>query len=148
MSTYRELFAVREFTALFMLRCAVLAAVSVSSLTLGTVMYDTTGSTVLTALVMFGGPLITLVGSSLVLGLSDQLRPRTAMQAQLVAMTITDALQAVPRLPWPARFVLLAVPYVVSAGTSGSNLRLLAAVVPKHAFLLGRATLNIAVGLM
>lgn len=148
MTTYRDLFAVREFTVLFLLRCTVLMSVSMSSLALGTITYDSTGSTVLTSLAMFGGPLITLVGSSLVLGMSDTLRPRTAMQAQLVAMTVTAALQALPGLPWPARFVLLAIPYAVSSATSGSNMRPLAAVLPRDAFLLGRSTLNIAVGLM
>jgi hypothetical protein len=130
------------------LRCTVLASVSMSSLAIGTITYDSTGSTVLTALAMFGGPLITLIGSSLVLGLSDTLTPRTALQAQIIAMTAESALQALPGLPWSARFALLAVPYVVASGTSGSNLRLLAAVLPPEGFLLGRSTLNIAVGLM
>lgn len=148
MTTYRELFAVREFTVMFALRCTVLLSVSVASLALGTITYSSTGSTVLTALAVFGGPLVTLIGSSTVLGLSDTLRPRTATQANLVAMTGESALQAIPGLPWPVRFALLAVPYAVASATSGSTMRLLAEVVPKDAFLLGRATLNVAVGLM
>ena len=148
MTTYRQLFAVREFAVLFALRCTVLISVSVSSLALGTITYDSTGSTVLTALAMFGGPLVTLVGSSMLLGMSDTLRPRTAIQAQLLAMAFTAALQSIPGLPWPARFVLLAIPYAVSSATGGANMRLLAEIVPKDAFLLGRSTLNVAVGLM
>jgi predicted MFS family arabinose efflux permease len=148
MRTYRELFAVREFTVMFALRCTVLLSVSMTSLAIGTITYDSTGSTVLTALAMFGGPLVSLIGSALVLGLSDTLKPRTALQAQIMAMTVTAALQAIPGLPWQARFAILVIPYVVASGTSGSNMRLLAAVVPKEGFLLGRSTLNIAVGLM
>ena len=62
--TYREIFAVPEFRILFLARCTTMAAVAMEGLALATLVYDLTGSTVLTALSLFGGPLITLVGSA------------------------------------------------------------------------------------
>lgn len=146
MRTFGELFALPEFRILFASRCASISAVSVAGLALGTTTYRATGSTVLTALAMFGGPLITLLGSMTVLGLSDALGPRRAATLSPIAWTVACALQALPGLPWPARFALLALPYLAGSATGGSTMRLLALVVPRSGFVLGRATLNIAVG--
>ncbi|UIJ34981.1 hypothetical protein [Allobranchiibius sp. GilTou73] len=148
MRTYRDIFAVSQFRALFVARCIVMTSISLAGLALGTITYGATGSPVLTALSMFGGPLITLLGSSLVLGASDSLRPRTAMIASAVAALVADSLQAIPGMPWGARFAILAVPFLVASATGGSTVRLLTAIVPADGLLLGRATLNIAVGVM
>lgn len=147
MRTYRELFSVAEFRALFATRCLAIGSGSLASLALGTIMYAETGSTVLTALILFGGPLITLLGSATVLGAADSLRPRTALLLSAAAAVVAHALQAVPGLPWPARFVILAVPYVVTSFTGGVAMKVLAHAVGEEAFLLGRSTLNAAVGI-
>jgi len=65
--TYREVFALAEFRVLFVVRCVTMAAISIGSLALGATTYAGTGSPLLTALAMFGGPLITLLGSATVL---------------------------------------------------------------------------------
>lgn len=147
MRTYRQLFSVAEFRALFATRCLAVASGSLASLALGTIMYAETGSTVLTALILFGGPLITLVGSATVLGAADSLRPRTALLVTSAAAMVAHALQAVPGLPWPLRFVFLAVPYVVTSFTGGTAMKVLARAVGEDGFLLGRSTLNAAVGM-
>ena len=64
---YRELFAIREFRVLFLNRCVVMLSVAASSLALGTITFQATGSAVLTAMAMFGGPLVSLVASQLLL---------------------------------------------------------------------------------
>ncbi len=148
MRTYREIFTLPEFRMLFLARCITMAAVSVGSLALGATTYASTGSPVLTALAMFGGPLITLLGSATVLSASDAMGPRRAATVMPIAYAVAFSLQALPDLPWGTRFLILAIPFLAGSATSGSVIRLLHAVVPPDGFVLGRATLNIAVGVM
>jgi MFS family permease len=146
--TYRELFSVGEFRVLFGTQCLVMASVSIGSLALGTITYTATSSPVLTALAMFGGPLVQLVGSQLLLSLSDLLRPRVALLLVGSAMMVCEALQALPHLAWPWRFVLMAIPWLVMSATSGTRVALMSEILPSRAFVLGRSTMNIAVGVM
>ena len=113
-TTYRQLFAIAEYRTLFLNRCLVMLSVTVGALALGTITYDETGSALLTGLSMFGGPLIALLTTTLFLGLSDSVRPRTALLWQMAGPLVAHSLQAVPGLPWQFRFVLLAIPYVVN----------------------------------
>lgn len=148
MLTYRDVFRLPEFRVLFIVRCVTMAAISTGSLALGTTTYATTGSPVLTALSMFGGPLITLLGSATVLSASDVMGSRRAATVMPIAYAAAFLLQALPHLPWGWRFAILAIPFLVGSATSGSTMRLLHDIVPPDAFVLGRATLNIAVGVM
>ncbi|WP_141848150.1 MFS transporter [Lapillicoccus jejuensis] len=148
MRTYSEIFALREFRVLFLVRCVTMAAISVESLALASVTYAATGSPLLTALSLFGGPLVTLLGSMTVLSVSDTMGPRRASLVMPAAYLIACLLQALPGLPWGARFAILAIPYLAGSATSGSTMRLLHAIVPPEGFVLGRATLNLAVGVM
>ena len=146
MPTYRELFAIREFRVLFLNRCVVMVSVAASGLALGTITYEATGSPVLTALAMFGGPLVSLVASQLLLASSDTVRPRTALMLQMLAPLVANSLQAVPGVPWQARFALLAIPYVVNAMFSGTQWVVVREIVPEGSYVLARSTFNLAVG--
>ena len=146
MPTYRELFSIPEFRVLFVNRCVVMLSVAASGLALGTITYRATGSPVLTAVAMFGGPLVSLVASQLLLASSDSVRPRTALMWQMAAPAVANALQAVPGMPWQGRFALLAVPYVVNAMFSGTQWVVVRDVVPDGSFVLARSALNLAVG--
>ncbi|MEO9151242.1 MAG: hypothetical protein ABI243_02485 [Lapillicoccus sp.] len=148
MRTYREIFAIPEFRVLFLTRCVTMAAISIEGLALATTTYASTGSTVLTALALFGGPLVTLAGSATVLGASDSVGARRASIVMPVAYAVACLLQALPHLSWGWRFAILAVPYLAGSATSGSTMRLLHEIVPPEGFVLGRATLNLAVGVM
>ena len=148
MRTYREVFSLPEFRVLFLVRCVTIAAISIGSLALGTTTYASTGSTILTALSMFGGPLITLLGSATVLSASDSVGPRRASTIMPIAYAVAFLLQALPQLSWGWRFAILAIPFLAGSATSGSTMRLLQDIVPPDGFVLGRATLNIAVGVM
>ena len=88
MRTYRELFAIGEFRTLFTTTSLNVAAGSVGSLALGTLTYAETGSPVLSAFVMFGGPLVRLVSSWFLLSLADLWRPRTAMMLAAAIMGV------------------------------------------------------------
>jgi MFS family permease len=144
--TYRQLFAVAEFRAIFTAQCLVTAAASAGSLALGTVTYAATHDAVLSGLSMFGGPLIRLAASWFTSSAADLLRPRQAMMAVGVVGCAADLLQAVPGMPWGARFAFLALPWVVMAATSGATIALVSDILPRDSFVFGRATLNIAVG--
>jgi hypothetical protein len=144
--TYRQLFAVDEFRAVFVVQCLAVLGASIGNLALGTITYASTGSALLTSLAVFGGPLIRLVASWFLASVSDLLRPRTAMTLVAVVTGIADGLQAVPDLPWVARFVLLALPWIVMSATGGSAMALVSDILPRDAFVFGRATMNVAVG--
>jgi hypothetical protein len=146
MRTYRQLFGVTEFRAIFTVQCLAVGSASVSSLALGTVTYTATRNPVLTGLAMFGGPLIRMVASWFLVSASDLLRPRTALAALAIVTCVADLLQAVPGLAWGLRFVILALPWVVMSATGGSTLALVADILPDGSYVFGRATLNIAVG--
>jgi MFS family permease len=139
---------VGEFRVLFGTQCLVMASVSIGSLALGTITYAATASPLLTALAMFGGPLVQLVGSQFLLSLSDLLRPRSAMLLVGSTSMVCEALQALPGLAWPWRFLLMAVPWLVMSATSGTRVALMSEILPPQAFVLGRSTMNVAVGVM
>ena len=146
MKTYRQLFAIREFQALFLVQCLNIGSYAVASLALGTITFAATGSPVLTALAMFGAPLMRLVGQTLFGSGSDLVRPRTALVAVAGTTMVTDLLQALPGLEWGWRFALLAVGPLITSALGGSMMALVSDILPPDGFILGRATMNIAVG--
>ena len=146
MRTYRDLFAVREFRAIFIAQCLANAAAAAGSLALGTITYAATGNAALTGLSMFGGPLIRLAASWLTASASDTLRPRRALMAVAAITCVADLAQAAPGMPWGARFALLALPWIAMAATGGAMLALVSDILPEGSYVFGRATLNIAVG--
>ncbi|MCU1538274.1 MAG: rane protein [Humibacillus sp.] len=146
MRTYRELFSLREFRVLFVTTCLTVGSGSVASLALGTLTFAATGSPVLTALAMFGAPLMRIVGQSLFGSGSDLVRPRTALLVVGATTTVTYLLQAVPGLAWWWRLALIAVGPLVTSALGGSMMALVSDIVPPGGFVLGRATINIAVG--
>ena len=148
MRTYRELFGVAEFRTLFVTQCLTMAAGATSGLALGTIVHAETGSALLTGLSMFGGPLVALLASSFVLAASDTVRPRRALTIVAVAVAVANLVQALPGMPWPARFALLALVWLVLSTAAGAGTALMAELLPSEAFVLGRSTLNIAVGSM
>lgn len=81
MRTYRQLFAVAEFRALFVVQCLAVGGASIGNLALGTITYASTGSTLLTSLAVFGGPIIRLVASWFLASTADLIRPRNALAA-------------------------------------------------------------------
>jgi hypothetical protein len=148
MRTYRDLFAVREFRVLFAAQSLTMIAGATAGLALGTITFVETGSAVLTGLSMFGGPLVALLTSTFLLSASDVIRPRRALAMVATAVCVVDLVQAVPGVPWPARFGLLAVTWLVLSMSAGAGIALVADMLPDDAFVLGRSTLNIAVGTM
>ena len=100
----------------------------------------------LSGLAMFGGPLVSLVVSQLLLASSDRVRPRAALMCQTGAALVSDALQLVPGIPWQARFGLLAIPYMTYAMFAGTRWVLVREIAPEGSYILARSTMNLAEG--
>jgi MFS family permease len=146
--TYRQLFSIREYRVLFAAISLNVAAGAVASLALGTLTYTETGSPALSALVMFGGPLVRLASSWFLLSMADLLRPRTALMLAIGATAGGNALQAIPGLAIGLRLVLLLLPWIILSATSGTYSALLSDVVPEESYVFARATSNVASGVM
>jgi predicted MFS family arabinose efflux permease len=140
---YRSLFTIREFRVLFVNRCVVYVSLAASGLAIGTITYNATRSAVLTGLSMFGGPLVSVVAAQFLLAASDSVRPRTALIFQTGAALTADALQCVPGMPWQARFLLIAIPYVANSMFSGTQWVIVRDIVPDGSFVLARSALNL-----
>ncbi|GIJ80739.1 membrane protein [Micromonospora phaseoli] len=142
------MFAVREFRNLFVANCAGIAAHTTSALALGSLTYAATGSALLTALSMFGAPLASVLGSLTLLSAADSLPPRRALTFAALVGLVGAALQAVPGLPLWARFVVILLVAYVGSVTGGARWALINDMLPAGAYVLGRSTMNVSVGVM
>ncbi|WP_035795139.1 MFS transporter [Kitasatospora mediocidica] len=148
MRTYQELFRTPEFTPYFLASSLQVAASTVAGPALGTLIYSSTGSPLLSALAMFGPSLAQVVGATTLLSAADRLPPRAALTGIAVLFGLGDAAQAIPGLPvWAAFTVLLALGTLASLG-GGVRYGLLNEILSKQGYLLGRSVLNMSVGLV
>ncbi|GAA2626434.1 MFS transporter [Dactylosporangium fulvum] len=148
MRTYRELFALPEFSALFATVSAQMAATTVSGIALGTLVYAATGSPLLSALSLFGASFAQVVGAATVLSAADRLRPRSALAGLALFTGLTTACLALPGLPVAAVFAVVLAQGLVGSVGGGVRYGLLAEIVPTGGYLLGRSLLNMSVGAM
>lgn len=146
MRTYQELFRTPEFTPFFLASAAQVGASTVSGLALGTLVFGSTGSPLLSSLAMFGPSLAQLVGAATLLSAADRLPPRAAMSGLTLLLALATAVQAVPGLPVWAAFALLAGQGLVSSLGGGVRYGLLNEIVDRDGYLLGRSLLNMATG--
>ncbi|GAA4946865.1 MFS transporter [Yinghuangia aomiensis] len=146
MRTYRELFRTPEFTPLLVASGAHGVAMVVADLGLATLVYDATGSPLLSALSMFGASIMQVLGATLLLSAADRVPPRAATTGLALLFGAASALQALPGMPvWAMFAILLAVGPVAALG-GGVRYGLLNEILPPDGFLLGRSVLNMANG--
>lgn len=148
MRTYRELFATPEFTPLFLTSALQVAAQTVSGLGLGTLVYAATGSPLLSALAMFGPSLAQVIGAITLLSAADRLPPRAAMSGMGLAFGLGTAALAIPGLPLPGVFAIVAGLGLVASLGGGVRYGLLNEILAADGYLLGRSVLNMSVGAM
>lgn len=145
---YLGLFRQREFRALWTGSALGVAAATMASLSLGTLVYAQTGSPLLAAATMFGPSLVQLAGASTLMSAADTIRPRHALSGVCVTTTVALALQAaVPLAPWTRMLIALAAAFVLSIG-GGVRWGLLAEVLPSGQYALARSAMNVSVGVM
>jgi MFS family permease len=148
MRTYQELFRTPEFTPFFSTVSATVAASTVSGIALGTLVYSSTHSPLLSALSMFGSSFAQVVGAAFLLSAADRLPPRATLTALALAFGIGTAVLALPGLPiWGLFAVVLALGLLSSLG-GGVRYGLLSEIVPKDGYVLGRSAMNMSVGAM
>ncbi|MGH3383315.1 MAG: MFS transporter [Nocardioidaceae bacterium] len=148
MRTYTELARHREFRALWTSTALGVAASTMSSLSLATLVHAQTGSALLTALTMFGPSLAQVVGALTLMSAADASPPRRTLSALSAVTALVLVLQAALDLPPAARIGLVLVTAYVLAIGAGVRWGLLAAVLPRDAFALGRSAMNTSVGVM
>lgn len=146
MQTYRSLFGQRAFRALWANAALTVAASTAVSLVLASTVYASTGSALLSAVVLFGPSVVQVVGATTLMSVADTSPPRRILAAVTFILAVASACQALLPLNSGARVALtLATAYVLSIG-GGARWGLLAQVVPGTSFRLARSAMNIAVG--
>jgi MFS family permease len=145
-ATYREVFAVGEFRALFAGFGTLIIGDSVRMLGLSVLVYASTGSPLLAALAYVSGFLPNAVGGSILLALADRWRPRTLIVGYDLLRLGVAVVLAVGVLP-PLGMVAL----VFAAGTfapvaMAARTALLPDLLDGDAYVLGRSLFTIASG--
>ncbi|MFJ9559901.1 MFS transporter [Streptomyces fuscichromogenes] len=148
MPSYRSLFRTPEFTPLFLGSAAQNAAGTVGGLALGTLVYRTTGSPLLSALSMFGPSLAQVLGATFLLSGADRLPPRTTLAAISLTFALATAALALPGLPAGALLTVVLLLGLVSALGGGVRWGLLTEILTKDGYLPGRSLFNMMSGLV
>ncbi|MFE2378333.1 MFS transporter [Streptomyces sp. NPDC059398] len=146
MRTYRQLFAAREFTPLFVSVSLLSVASTVSGIALASLVFSATHSPLFAALSMFGGSFAQVIGAVALLSAADRLPPRAAETGLAAIAGVGTAVLALPGLPLPATFAVLFGLGLTGSVGGGVRYGLLAEILPGEAYVLGRSALNMSVG--
>ncbi len=146
MDTYRGLFRTPEYPALFAAVSLQVAGQTVSGLALGSLVYASTGSPLLSALAMFGPSLAQVVGALTLLSAADRVPPRAALVALALFLGLATAVQATPGLPTAAALGIVLVQGVPAALGGGVRYGMLTDILARDGYLLGRSVLNMSAG--
>ena len=148
MRTYRELFALPEFGALFGSMSLRYAGTTMQGIALGTLVYLRSGSPLLSALSMFGPSAAQVLAAATLLSTADRVRPRAALVAMGAAFAAVAAALAIPGLPVGALLVIVFSTGLISAIGGGVQWGLLNEIVPSGGYLLARSLFTMANGVM
>jgi MFS family permease len=145
MTTYREIFALREFRTLFLGNAFTVAGRTIQMLALSSLVYAATDAPLLAALALLGGLLPQAIGALTLLSFADRVRPRIFLTLWSAAGVLEALLLASGALPIAGMLALIMVFGVVDSLTSAVRGALLAEVLP-GGYVLGRSILNVSVG--
>ncbi|MFB9735570.1 MFS transporter [Streptomyces thermocoprophilus] len=147
MPGYRHLFRTREFTPFFLAAATRTAAQTMGGLALGTLVYRSTDSPLLSAISMFGPQLAQMLGAILLMSAADRVPPRAALTATQLTTAATTALPALPGTPTAAILLLVFVQGLAASVDGGARWGLLTEITPKDAYVTARSALNMLAGL-
>ncbi|GAA1653322.1 MFS transporter [Catellatospora bangladeshensis] len=145
-ATYRDVLAEPVFRTLFLTRTLAIGAGSLRILALSVLVFDRTGSPVLTALTFAIGFVPQVVGGTLLAALADRLRPRPLITAGFLLDAAAALVLALLPLPVGASLALLAGVAVFGPVFNGASNRLIAEQLTGDAYVLGRALSSVASG--
>jgi MFS family permease len=142
-SSYREVFAVGEFRALWSAQVLSYTGDQFAQVAIAILVYHRTHSAFLTALAYALTYLPPIAGGPLLSGLADLFPRRRVMIACDVLRVGTVGLMAIPGMPFAALCVLLFCTVLAGAPYSSARTALLPDVLPGEKFVLGSAIGNI-----
>jgi MFS family permease len=138
-ASYRALFAIREFSALFAAQVVSVLGNVVAQVALAVLVYDRTGSALLSALTFTLGFLPFLVGGTLLAGAVDRLPARRTLVSCDLTSAVVVGLMVLP-VPIPVLLVLIFVAGLVDPVFAGVRAAILPDVLGTGPqFVLGRA---------
>ena len=143
-SSYREVFAIREFRALWTAQVLSFAGDQFAQVAIAILVYRRTHSPLLTALAYALTYLPPIAGGPLLPGLADLFPRRRVMIACDLVRMVTVGLMAIPAMPFVALCVLLFCTVLTGAPFSSARAALLPDVLPGDKFVLGSAIGNIS----
>jgi MFS family permease len=142
-SSYREVFAIAEFRALWTAQVLSFAGDQFAQVAIAVLVYQRTHSAFLTALAYALTYLPPIAGGPLLSGLADLFPRRRVMITCDVLRIATVGLMAVPGMPFAALCALLFCTVLAAAPFSSARAALLPDVLPGEKFVLGSAVGNI-----
>lgn len=141
---YRAVFAVREFRAVFAAHLLSLLGVVVSELALTVLVYDLTGSPLLSALTFALGMLPYLVGGTLFAGIADRYPARRVLVTCDLICAACVAVMVLPGTPVAGLLLLRCLVAAVSPVFTGTRMAALADILGEDdLYVLGRSLLRI-----
>ncbi|MCI3933129.1 MFS transporter [Streptomyces sp. AN091965] len=140
---YRRVFAVREFRAVFAAHALSLLGVVVSEIALTVLVYDLTGSPLLSALAFALGMLPYLVGGALLAGVADRYPPRRVLVGCDLLCAGCAVLMALPATPVAGLLALRCAIAAVAPVFNGTRMATLTDILGDgEVFVLGRSLLR------
>ena len=141
---YRDALAVREFRALFIALTVSICGSVVSAVALTVIVYQRTGSPLLSSLTFALGFLPYLVGGTLLSAVIDRVPPRRLLVSLDIGCGALVAVMAWPGTAVPLLLVLLAATSTLTSISGGARGGLVRTVVPAPAYVPARSLLRIA----
>jgi hypothetical protein len=145
-TTYRALFASREFRALFAAQLFGAGASTAQSLALSVIFFSRTHSPLLAAVAYLGGYVPQAIGVAALASVADRVAPRRLIVGTDLLRTASFAVLATNALPVAAMLAVVMVCGLWYGAVGGVRYLVLRDMLPVDDFILGRATLNLAVG--
>ncbi len=142
-ATFREVFADREFRAIWLAELASIAGDQFARVALTVVVFERTHSPLLTALTYAVSYLPWVVGSLFLSDLADSLPRRDVMIAADLARLLLVAAMALPGMPLWAMVVLLFAVTTLNAPFQGARSALRATILPGDRYALGLAVFQV-----
>ncbi|MDH6711088.1 MFS family permease [Kitasatospora sp. MAA19] len=138
-ATYGQVFAVVQFRAVFVGRLLGVMSDTLRAVALAVLVYDRTGSPLLTAVTMTINFLPQAAGGLFLAAMADRFTPRTLISTGYALQCAVGLLLAFGHLPVAASLVLVAGVACLTPVTTGSAARVLAEALTGDTYVLGRS---------
>jgi MFS family permease len=142
--TYKDVFALAEFRAIFAGQVASAAAMTIQTLAFSVLVYTRTASPLLTAVAFLAGSVPQALGAVTLSGVSDRRPPRSVLVASDAVRALTFLLLATGVMPVAGLLGVVMLSGVASGALAGIRFALLTQVLPIDSYILGRSALNSA----